>query len=72
MLGLTMQRLPDDDLYYDVSWMEHKYYVILFHEISLSFEQVYTNIKDDRPHLVNTAWAMLSLIDAGQVLNIVL
>nr|UAK14941.1 cycloartenol synthase [Cucumis sativus] len=29
-------------------------------------DKVYTNIKDDRSHLVNTAWAMLSLIDAGQ------
>ncbi|XP_038897606.1 cycloartenol synthase [Benincasa hispida] len=29
-------------------------------------DKVYTNIKDDRPHLVNTGWAMLSLIDAGQ------
>ncbi|KAG7025949.1 Cycloartenol synthase [Cucurbita argyrosperma subsp. argyrosperma] len=28
--------------------------------------KVYTNIKDDRPHIVNTGWAMLSLIDAGQ------
>lgn len=50
--------------------MEHKYSVFLFHEILSSFEQVYTNIKDDRPHIVNTGWAMLSLIDAGQVLNI--
>ncbi|TYK04001.1 cycloartenol synthase [Cucumis melo var. makuwa] len=34
--------------------------------LSCQDKVVYTNIKDDRPHLVNTAWAMLSLIDAGQ------
>jgi len=28
---------------------------------------VYTNLKDDRPHIVNTGWAMLALIEAGQV-----
>ncbi|GAB2240471.1 hypothetical protein Droror1_Dr00020989 [Drosera rotundifolia] len=28
--------------------------------------KVYTNIGDGRPHVVNTGWAMLSLIDAGQ------
>ncbi|XP_078434540.1 cycloartenol synthase 1 [Wolffia australiana] len=29
-------------------------------------DKVYTNLRGDRPHLVNTSWAMLSLIDAGQ------
>ncbi|CAA6675105.1 unnamed protein product [Spirodela intermedia] len=28
--------------------------------------RVYTNLPGDRSHLVNTAWAMLALIDAGQ------
>ncbi|KAK7856909.1 cycloartenol synthase [Quercus suber] len=27
---------------------------------------VYTNLEDNRPHIVNTGWAMLALIDAGQ------
>ncbi|XP_055960214.1 cycloartenol synthase [Mercurialis annua] len=29
--------------------------------------KVYANLEDDRPHIVNTGWAMLALIDAGQV-----
>lgn len=29
--------------------------------------QVYTNLEDNRSHVVNTGWAMLALIDAGQV-----
>ncbi|KAL6335515.1 hypothetical protein AAG906_030643 [Vitis piasezkii] len=29
--------------------------------------KVYTNLPEDKPHNVNTAWAMLALIDAGQV-----
>ncbi|KAI4368845.1 hypothetical protein MLD38_017357 [Melastoma candidum] len=28
--------------------------------------KVYTNLKNNRPHIVNTSWAMLALIDAGQ------
>ncbi|KAM1010822.1 hypothetical protein ACFX13_046998 [Malus domestica] len=28
--------------------------------------KVYTNLKDNRPHIVHTAWAMLALIGAGQ------
>ncbi|KAL6335619.1 hypothetical protein AAG906_030755 [Vitis piasezkii] len=28
--------------------------------------KVYTNLPEDKPHNVNTAWAMLALIDAGQ------
>ncbi|XP_050224509.1 cycloartenol synthase-like isoform X1 [Mercurialis annua] len=28
--------------------------------------KVYANLEDDRPHIVNTGWAMLALIDAGQ------
>ncbi|KAL6221374.1 hypothetical protein ACLB2K_009125 [Fragaria x ananassa] len=28
----------------------------------------YSNLKDNRPHIVNTAWAMLALLGAGQVL----
>lgn len=28
--------------------------------------KVYTNLEDDRVHAVNTGWAMLTLIDAGQ------
>ncbi|KAK8615213.1 hypothetical protein V6N13_068993 [Hibiscus sabdariffa] len=28
--------------------------------------KVYSNIEGNKPHLVNTAWAMLALIDAGQ------
>uniref|UniRef100_A0A0E0JVD3 cycloartenol synthase n=1 Tax=Oryza punctata TaxID=4537 RepID=A0A0E0JVD3_ORYPU len=31
-----------------------------------SQDQVYTNLKGKRPHAVNTGWAMLALIDAGQ------
>ncbi|CAN6445098.1 unnamed protein product [Victoria cruziana] len=31
-----------------------------------SQKKVYSNLKRNRPHLVNTAWAMLALIDAGQ------
>ncbi|MCE5166943.1 Cycloartenol synthase, partial [Datura stramonium] len=27
---------------------------------------VYTNLEGNRPHNVNTAWAMLALIEAGQ------
>nr|CAB3490096.1 unnamed protein product [Digitaria exilis] len=29
-------------------------------------DKVYTNLEGKRPHVVNTAWAMLALIDAGQ------
>ncbi|NP_001310632.1 cycloartenol synthase [Ricinus communis] len=29
-------------------------------------KKVYSNLEGDRSHVVNTAWAMLSLIDAGQ------
>ncbi|RVW63096.1 Cycloartenol synthase [Vitis vinifera] len=29
--------------------------------------KVYTNLPGDKPHIVNTAWAMLALIEAGQV-----
>jgi hypothetical protein len=29
--------------------------------------QVYTNLKGNQPHGTHTAWAMLTLIDAGQV-----
>ena len=28
---------------------------------------MYTNLPGDKPHIVNTAWAMLALIEAGQV-----
>ncbi|KAF0925109.1 hypothetical protein E2562_015392 [Oryza meyeriana var. granulata] len=31
-----------------------------------SQDQVYTNLEGKRPHAVNTGWAMLALIDAGQ------
>ncbi|KAE8796913.1 Parkeol synthase [Hordeum vulgare] len=31
-----------------------------------SHDEVYTNLKGNRPHGTHTAWAMLSLIDAGQ------
>jgi hypothetical protein len=30
-------------------------------------KQVWTNIEGNRANLVQTAWALLSLIDAGQV-----
>ena len=30
-------------------------------------QQVWTNIEGNRANLVQTAWALLSLIDAGQV-----
>lgn len=33
----------------------------------LNWEQVYTNLEGNRANLVHTAWALLSLIDAGQV-----
>jgi hypothetical protein len=29
--------------------------------------QVYSNVEGNRSHVVNTGWAMLALIDAGQV-----
>ncbi|KAI4312034.1 hypothetical protein MLD38_036890 [Melastoma candidum] len=29
-------------------------------------DKVYTNLKNDRSHVVNTSWAMLALIEAGQ------
>ena len=29
--------------------------------------QVYSNLEGNRSHVVNTGWAMLALIDAGQV-----
>jgi hypothetical protein len=32
-----------------------------------ALNQVYTNLKDNRPHGTHTAWAMLALIYAGQV-----
>ncbi|KAL6176889.1 hypothetical protein ACLB2K_053521 [Fragaria x ananassa] len=32
----------------------------------------YSNLKDNRPHIVNTAWAMLALLGAGQVLETLL
>lgn len=35
------------------------------------FDQVYTNLEGNKSHLVNTAWAMLSLIEAGQVCKLV-
>ncbi|PRQ49171.1 putative cycloartenol synthase [Rosa chinensis] len=28
--------------------------------------KVYSNLQDNRPHIVNTAWAMLALLGAGQ------
>ncbi|KAF5175701.1 Cycloartenol synthase, partial [Thalictrum thalictroides] len=31
-----------------------------------SQNKVYTNLKGNRPHVVNTGWAMLALIEAGQ------
>ncbi|XP_021679033.2 cycloartenol synthase 2-like [Hevea brasiliensis] len=31
-----------------------------------SQDKVYTNLKDNKSHIVNTAWAMLGLIEAGQ------
>ncbi|XP_043712434.1 cycloartenol synthase-like [Telopea speciosissima] len=30
------------------------------------FEQVYSNLEDKKSHIVNTGWALLALIDAGQ------
>ena len=44
--------------------------IFAYIDLHLSFfktKQVYVNIKDDRAHAVNTAWAMLALIYAGQV-----
>lgn len=32
-------------------------------------KQVYTNLEGNRANLVQTSWALLSLIDAGQVSN---
>lgn len=29
--------------------------------------QVYSNLEGNRSHVVNTGWALMSLIDAGQV-----
>jgi len=34
---------------------------------SFALIQVYTNLKGKRAHAVNTGWAMLALIGAGQV-----
>ena len=37
-------------------------------DLNLYFvQQVWTNIEGNRANLVQTAWALLSLIDAGQV-----
>ena len=36
-------------------------------QISFFVQQVWTNIEGNRANLVQTAWALLSLIDAGQV-----
>ena len=35
--------------------------------INFFVKQVWTNIEGNRENLVQTAWALLSLIDAGQV-----
>ena len=36
-------------------------------QINFFVQQVWTNIEGNRANLVQTAWALLSLIDAGQV-----
>ncbi|KAK8683155.1 hypothetical protein V6N13_039222 [Hibiscus sabdariffa] len=41
-------------------------YPILILESSTPLLQVYTNLEGNRANLVQTAWALLSLIDAGQ------
>lgn len=35
-------------------------------EKAICLAKVYTNLEGERPHGVNTSWAMLALIDAGQ------
>jgi hypothetical protein len=54
------------------SWTGANFYKSIWKISSLIFifydtKQVYVNIKDDQAHAVNTAWAMLALICAGQV-----
>jgi hypothetical protein len=43
-----------------------------WHLLTLGLKQVYTHLEGMRPHAVNTSWAMLSLIAAGQVYLFVL
>lgn len=44
-------------------------FVKVYFEIHIrSFSvQVYSNLEGNRSHVVNTGWAVLALIDAGQV-----
>ena len=39
------------------------HFLLLF----LCWQQVYSNLEGNRAHVVNTAWAISALIDAGQV-----
>lgn len=34
--------------------------------------KVYTNLEGNKPHLVNTAWVLMALIEAGQVKSIII
>lgn len=34
-----------------------------------NYEQAYTNLDKEKSHIVNTAWAMLALMKAGQVIT---
>jgi len=33
------------------------------------YKQAYTNLDGEKSHIVNTAWAMLALMKAGQVMT---
>jgi hypothetical protein len=40
---------------------------LVFTKLYCGMKQVYVNYEGDRAHAVNTSWAMLTLIYAGQV-----
>lgn len=48
-------------------WFEQKYKVDKTMRDVFFSKQVYTNLEGNRANLVQTSWALMSLIDAGQV-----
>ena len=50
-------------IFFDSSFVLHIFLV----PIVFVFAQVYSNLEGNKTHVVNTAWAMLALIEAGQV-----
>lgn len=50
------------------NWCSNSFGSLFYHNSLIKMnKQVYTNLEGDRSHVVNTSWAMLALIDAGQV-----